>query len=130
MYNLLERNDRGDKTHTQSNTIKQPIIFRLPMWSKLIVNTDYNLCLLLHGIMSGCIVMKDLVTSMNVCACITSDYPSHGIASFICVGCVGSTERARIDVSSKDIDSLLLSLFCTDSYSRRHIQDRKIYRLK
>jgi hypothetical protein len=82
--------------------------------------------LLLHGIMSDCVVMIDLVACtkpgqdiMDACACITSEYPSRGIASFICVD---STERARIDVSSKDIDSLLLSLFCTDSYSRRHVR--------
>jgi hypothetical protein len=73
--------------------------------------------LLLHDIIRGSIMMIDLVT-MDVCACITSDYPSRGIASFIFVGCVGSTERARIDVSSEDIDLLPFVIVCTDSYSR------------
>jgi hypothetical protein len=54
-------------------------------------------------------------------------YPSRGIASLFHVG---STERARIDVFSNDIDSLLLSLFCTDSYSRRLIHEGNIYYLK
>jgi hypothetical protein len=74
----------------------------------LILITIFGLLLL--GIMHGCIVTIDLVT-MVICVCITSACPSRGIASFICIGCVGSTERARIDVSSEDIDSLLLSLF-------------------
>jgi hypothetical protein len=55
-------------------------------------------------------IIDDYIVTINSMSQIrfTNEYPSRGIASFIHVG---STGRARIDVFSNDIDSLLLSLF-------------------
>jgi hypothetical protein len=71
--------------------------------------------LLLRDIMDVYIVTINSVSQMNLDQDTLimdvrsmNEHPSRGIASFIYVGSMG---RARIDVFSNDIDSLLLSLF-------------------
>jgi hypothetical protein len=101
-------------------------LFLIPSW---LGTSDWGRMLILIGIFGLllCGFSNDYIVMLGLLMKTMNRYPSRGITSLFCVG---HTWRARIDVFSNDIESLLFVIVCTNSYSRRLVRESNIYNLK